>query len=74
MTPRATSPYLNRPLRTRSEVTQHMPAEEKPFLLGPDEVCISPRNAKPKRYSLFLELAIIAIAVGALWAMLWRTL
>ena len=65
-----TSPYLNRPTRTISEVTRHMPASSPPFLLGPDEVCISSRDAKSKPYALFLELAIIAIAVGALWAML----
>lgn len=70
MTPRATSPYLNRRLRTVSEVTQHTPTDPKPFLLGPDEVCINSRAAKPKKYSLFLELAIIAIAVFSLWAML----
>lgn len=67
---KATSPYLKRPTRTITEVTQHLPAAEKPFLLGPDEVCLSPRSAKPKPYALFLEICIIAIAVGALWAML----
>jgi hypothetical protein len=64
------SPYLNRPLRTVSEVTRHMPDDTKPFLMDASEVCISSRDAKPKKYSLFLELCIIAIAVGALWAML----
>lgn len=67
---KATSPYLNRRLRTISEVTQHTPTDPKPFLLGPDEVCLSPRNAKPKPYALFLEIAVIAIAVFSLWAML----
>jgi len=65
-----TSPYLNRPTRTISEVTRHMPTNTPPFLLGPDEVCLPARDAKPQRWALFVELCIIAIAVGALWAML----
>lgn len=65
-----TFPYLNRRLRTIGEVTVHAEPASKPFLMDASEVCISSKDAKPKRYSLFLELCVVAIIIGALTAAL----
>lgn len=71
---KATSPYLNLPLRSlaeiRSEAVRHLPEQAEPFLLGADEVCISSATRKRRWrkkvaiWAVALAFLVLGVTVG----------
>lgn len=68
---KATSPYLNLPVRPLSEVrgetVRHMPEPVPAFLLGADEVCISVATRKNRwcKKSIIWAVVLACLVLGA---------